>query len=227
MDVTSALLYACSSSEGVDMSDHTTALAPLGVGHFNSPGLIDLGLPIDMGLLSEALVYYDQVLLFAENQQQFGHLVGWFMKRNLFSKFLDMLHDGDLQVYYNAFRTNVYVKGDHIEPINIVEKLEHKPDCFIERFLGNEAVKKEFPRRSLRYDLRDALNGKVVKAKVDEFGADGLQNAKRDFLDPRRCTLLLQAVVDEIYRVNSLGRPPEVKATIRPLENESGVVGIT
>lgn len=106
-------------------------------------------------------------------------------------------------------------------------QLEHKPDCFVERFLGNEAVKRQFPSRGLLYDLRDALNGKVIEVKVDEFGAEGIENAKRDFLDQRRCALLLQAVVDELYRVKSLGRPPEVQPTIRPAENESGLVRVT
>ncbi|MGB7922634.1 MAG: hypothetical protein WCF57_05260 [Pyrinomonadaceae bacterium] len=209
------------------MSDHTRALVPVNAGHFNSPDLVDGNQPIDMGLMAEALIYYDQVLFMPENQALFGEVISWFLERGLYSKFLDLLREGDLQVYCNAFRTTVYVEGEHVEPINVVEKIEQKPNCFVERFLGNEDVKRRFPKRKMLHELRDIIEGKVIEAKVDEFGLEGIENAKRDFLDPRRCTLLLQAVVDEIYRIRSLGRPPQVQATIQPISGEDGLVRVS
>lgn len=198
------------------MSDHTRALVPIGSGLFSSPGLEMQNQSVDIGLLAEALIYYDQVLLHVENQQQFADLVSWFLHRNLYSKFLDLINESALEIYNRAFRSNIFLDQGHAEYINIVEEVEHKPYSFFERYLESDVVRSRFPRRRQLFELREALVGKVIEAKVEEFGIEGLENAQRDFLDPRRCALLLQAVVDELYSIKSLGKPPEVRASIVP-----------
>jgi hypothetical protein len=198
------------------MSDHTRALVPVGTGLFSSPELEERNQSVDIGLLAEALIYYDQVLLGVENQKQFGDLLDWFLERGLFQKFLDLLNEDSIQIYNRAFRTNVFVDANRVDVINSIEEVENEPYSFFKRYLGNEEVKGRFPKRKLLYGLREAVIGRLIEHKAEEFGKEGAENAKRDFLDPRRCPLLLQALIDELYRLKSLGEPPEVKASIAP-----------
>jgi hypothetical protein len=202
------------------MSDHSRALVPIASGLFSSPELEEREQSVDIGLLAEALIYYDQILLNVDNQKQFGDLISWFLNRDLYTKFLDLLNEGTIQIYNRAFRTNVFVDGENAQVFNNIEEVEKEPFSFFKRYLGNDEVTARFPKRKQLYELREAAVGKVIEVKVEEFGRAGIENAERDFLNPRRCPLLLQAVVDELYRVKALGPPPEVRASIIPVHAE-------
>lgn len=206
------------------MSDHTRALVPVGTGLFASPELEAADSAVDIGLLMEALIYYDHVLVNFENQKQFGAFINWFLERNSLGRLFELFEDGTLQIYNRAFRTNPFVDGNNVELINIVEQVENEPDSFVKRYLSHEEVTRRFPRRRQLYELRRLLQGRVLENRVEEFGREGLANAERDFLNPRRCRLLLQEVINEIFRVRSLGTAPKVDAQIIPLdEAESSV----
>jgi hypothetical protein len=53
--------------------------------------------------------------------------------------------------------------------------------------------------------------------KADEIGASAIENAYQDFLNPERNSLMTQQLVNEIYRIKSLGKPPRIQARIRDL----------
>lgn len=63
------------------MSDHPVALVPLGSGYTQSMDLFARGRPIDTGLLAEALVYYDRVLINVDNPEKFSQLISWLVQQ--------------------------------------------------------------------------------------------------------------------------------------------------
>ncbi len=46
-----------------------------------------------------------------------------------------------------------------------------------------------------------------------------VENARMDYLDPRRNSLLVQALIDEAYKFLGLGAPPTVTASIEASSN--------
>ena len=70
------------------MSDHVTALVPIESWCYNSPVLRANGSTVDLGLLAEALIYYDRVLINVANPLQFAEMLNWFIAQNKFEDFL-------------------------------------------------------------------------------------------------------------------------------------------
>ncbi|HWP93383.1 MAG TPA: hypothetical protein VNN20_14410 [Thermodesulfobacteriota bacterium] len=80
------------------MSDHTTALVPLESWCYNSPELRASGKSIDVGLLVEALIYYDRVIVNVGNQPQFAELLNWFIAQKKYNDFLALVNDGVIRI---------------------------------------------------------------------------------------------------------------------------------
>jgi hypothetical protein len=66
------------------------------------------------------------------------------------------------------------------------------------RFLYHQTVEEVIPERRHRSALYEALRGKVIEVKANDFGAQHIDVATRDFTDPRRNALIIQAFVDEL-----------------------------
>jgi len=102
------------------MSDHSFALVPLGSGYVQSTDVFARGRPVDTGLLAEALIYYDHVLISVENPVQFSQLISWLVQQGLtVSNIVALFRDGTFGVYDFAFTTNPYVNLDGPEGIRI------------------------------------------------------------------------------------------------------------
>jgi hypothetical protein len=199
------------------MSDHSRAFVPVDTGAHSSPELTLKERSVDTGLLAEALVYYDQVLFNVTNAHQFADLVSWLIQQGLpFERLLDLLREETLRVYYYAFYTLPFVNDNVIDLWNINDKVMQKPNSFAERFLNFDGLRRCFADSRQMDQFCAALDGRVIEVKAEEFGGDGIANAWRDFLDPRRSALIVQELVDELYRLGDLGRPPEVRARINP-----------
>lgn len=96
------------------MSDHSVALVPVAAGYFQSPELFARGRTVDTGLLAEALIFYDRVLVHVDNPHQFADFVSWLTQQGLKrSDLLRLLREGSIQIYNYAFTTN-----PHVEPAN-------------------------------------------------------------------------------------------------------------
>ncbi|HMH42958.1 MAG TPA: hypothetical protein VK557_05710 [Pyrinomonadaceae bacterium] len=130
-----------------------------------------------------------------------------------------MFRDGTLQVLNFAFTTNPYVEfresGLHIHGLyNFQDQAMLKPNSFVERFLGFEPLRGCFTDRSQYDDFCHALEGRVIEVKADDIGAAAIDNAWQDFLNPERNELMAQQLVNEIYRIRRMGKPPKVKVTV-------------
>jgi hypothetical protein len=199
------------------MSDHSRALVPVDTGPYSSPEVADKGRSVDTGLLAEALIYYDQVLVNVTNAHQFADLVSWLIQQGLaYDRLVELVREGVLRVYYYAFYTLPFVDNNVVQLWNITDETMKKPNSFAKRFLNFEGLRKCFSDARQMEQFCEAMNDTVIEVKAEEFGADGINNAWRDFLDPRRSALIVQELVDEVYRLKSLGRPPEVKTIIKP-----------
>jgi hypothetical protein len=205
------------------MSDHSLAFVPLGTGYVQSTDLFARGRPVDTGLLAEALIYYDRLMISVENPHQFSSLVSYLIQQGLTVANINALfRDGVFGVYDFAFHTNPYVDfqpdGIKIHGLyNLQDQTMLKPNSFVERYVEFEPLIKVFDNRANYNEFTAALEGRVIEVKADEIGASAIENAYQDFLSPERNSLMTQQLVNEIYRIKKLGKPPKIQAYVQNL----------
>ena len=197
------------------MSDHALALVPIESWAYASPELLRAGRSIDVGLLAEALIYYDKILVNFSNQPQLAELITWFLQRDCFPELLALISDGTIGIYEYSFASTAVWSQDRQLYIlmNIQNERQKEPNTFEERFLYHESVQGCLQNNTQREALIGTLRGRVIEVKADEFGS-AITNADEDHQNPQRAALHVQALVDEVYSLHSLGSPPEVRATL-------------
>jgi len=202
------------------MSNHSKALVPLESWSYNSPEIRHVGKSVDIGLMAEALIYYDQVLVNVATQPQLAELINWFVAQNRYSDLLSLFKDDTIKLYDYGFRTAAFLDASNNTYIimNEQDPLSAQSNTFEQRFLYHQSLDSCFRNSRERIKLYRALRGKVVEAKAKDFGPS-IDNARSDHLDPRRSALLVQALVDEIYPYLGLKTPPTITTTIESLEN--------
>jgi len=200
------------------MSNHSKALVPLESWCYNSPDIRLGGNTIDIGLLAEALIYYDQILINVTNPLQFAELVRWFVVRKNYSDLISLFDDETIKVYDYSFYTAAIKseeKGSYLI-MNMEDQVQKQSNTFEQRYLYHESLDDCFRNSRERKKLYRTLRQKVIEVKAQDFGRS-IDNARLDYLDPRRNALLLQALVDEIYPLLTLDKPPTIIATIEKL----------
>jgi hypothetical protein len=195
------------------MSDHASALVPVRSWCYMSPGLQHSGKPIDIGLFAEALIYYDSVLVTLPDKWAFLEFVSWFVERGKYGDLIALLEDEAIKFYYYSFfSASVQRDGEYFIQ-NLQEKRAEDLSMFDLNCLATQSLGQVLPRTRQRAQLRRAIRGRVVEAKAGDFDR-AIENARRDFQDPDRCALLLQALLDEIYPMLGLKAPPKAKSRI-------------
>ena len=187
---------------------HSAALVPLESWAYNSPEIRYVGKSVDIGLMAEALIYYDQVLVNITNQPQFAEFLNWFIVQNKYSDLIALFKDETIKLYDYSFATAAILDTtrDSYIIMNIQDSVQEKPNTFEQRFLYHESLNSCFKSSRERVRLYKALRGRVIEIKANEFGPS-IENARQDYLDPKRNALLLQALVDEVYPSLGLGIP--------------------
>jgi len=198
------------------MSDHSRAFVPIETWVFNAPELASRGISVDVGQLAESLIYYDQVLFNVSNQPQFARVLQWFNDQGKLDTLLSLVTSGDVQFYEYSFVTAPLYDPtiDKYHLVSIQDEEQAKPDSFEKRFLYHRDIEAVIPKGRARQRLYQAFRGRVIEAKADAFG-DYINEARRDFSDPERTALIVQAFVDEIYAIHGRGRPPRVESTVK------------
>lgn len=197
------------------MSDHSKALVPLETWTFASPELAAGGKLIDIGLFAEALIYYESLLVNVGSQQQLAALIGWFVDQNSLDQLLALLTDGTITLVDFSFLTTAIKIGSDFAIWNVQDVVQARPGTFDQRFLYHDAIRGVLPKSRHRERLLKACRGKVIELKADQFER-GTENARLDALDPARERLVIQALVDEAYRIRGKPLPPRVEATVTP-----------
>jgi hypothetical protein len=205
------------------MSDHTSTLVPIESWCYLSPELRHKGKHIDIGVFAEALIYYDRVFVIPTNEVQFAEFVSWFVKQDKYSDFIALLKDGIINFYYYAFISTAVKHEGMYHLMNIQDEEQARAPVFEQRFLTRARLEQFLPHARQRARLYQAISGRVVEVKAEEFGA-GVKNAEQDYRNPERAALIVQALLDEVYPILGLRQSPIV--TCKVIEN-SGKTHLT
>lgn len=203
------------------MSDHTRALVPLESWAYASPELRFEGRRVDLGLMAEALIYYEVAIINVTNADQFGELLSKLASEGALSDFLELCEAGEILVYDYSFLTTAILKDGVYSLWNIQDPIQAQPNTFHQRYLYQPSLEGLFPKARHRKRLYRALRDRVTEVKADQFGA-AIENARADFDDPDRNAIIVQAVVDELYALRRLDSPPYVKAMITDRPDGTG-----
>jgi hypothetical protein len=201
------------------MSNHKQTLVPISTWCYCSPELGYKGYALDIGLMAEALIYYENVFINITNQPQFASFIEWFVKQGKYDKFLSLVSDGTIQFYDYSFQTAAVTKDGVMSIWNIQDTVEEKPNTFDQRFLYHKSVQAVLPTGRKRKHFYTALRDRVIEVKASEFEIS-IENARRDAREPRRNALILQSFVDELYRFRGLGHSPQIEVNVVPSINE-------
>ncbi len=218
-------------------SDHSTAIVPLQSWVYESPALRRDRTPIDVGLLAEALIYYDRVLLIPvtevpsatvtgpadiaaasgepfdrEWRRSFVRLIEWFVARGAYPDLVKLFSAGVLSVYHYAFYTIPVLKDGMYSCWNMQDEDEERGnETFIRRFLSGREFEAIVPRGRHREKLFRALDGHIVELHANQF-ATAVDNARTDFSDPLRASLAVQCLLDEFRESLPSGLQHDVSA---------------
>ncbi|MEE9443951.1 MAG: hypothetical protein V3V99_14905 [candidate division Zixibacteria bacterium] len=196
------------------MSDHSKAIVPIESWCYSSPEVRYKGISIDIGLMAEALIYYDRIYLNVSNQPQFAEILKWFIKQGMYQELLQLMKENIISVYEYSFATApVNHSGSYIL-VNVQDELQQEPNTFGQRFLEHEDVRACFDSPADIQGLHDALENGVIEAKASDYG-HAVENAKADFDDELRLANLLQTFLDEVYPILGWGKPLDVSVTVK------------
>jgi len=202
------------------VANHNSVLVPIETWAYSSPSLRSTGNLIDIGLFAEALIYYDCVIVNPTNQPQFSRFIQWFINQNRLDDFYALLQEGNLKIYDYSFMTTVIEKEGSYFLCNIQDQTQAKENTFEQRFLYHPEIGGLFLKQRHRRKLYRALRENVIEVKSEEF-SNAIENAREDYKDPRRNSVVLQSFVDELYKYQKLGHPPKVDAKVTPSSDGS------
>ena len=205
------------------MSDHASTLVPIESWCYLSPELRHGGASIDIGLFAEALIYYDRVFVIPGNEVQFADFISWFVRQDKYSDLIALLKAGIINFYYYAFISTAVKHEGVYHLMNVQDTEQAEMPVFERRFLTRERLGQSLPHARQREKLYQAISGRVIEVKADEFGS-GVKNAEQDYRNPERAALIVQAFLDEVYPILGLRQSPIV--TCKVIEN-SGKTHLT
>lgn len=195
------------------MSDHSTALVPIETWAYGSLDLRANSVSIDKGLLAEALLYYDHVVVNVTTQSQFAAMLGWFLEQGEFDTLIRLIEDDTLRIYDYAFSTTaIRVPDGSYALMNVQDNLQKEPNTFERRVLYHDAVS-EVLSGSQRRRLYGVLRDRVIEVKAADYET-GVFAAREDLWNPDRCNLILQAFVDSLYDFTRTRPVPRINVQI-------------
>lgn len=200
----------------IRMSAHSSTLVPLESWCYNSPEIRRSGSQIDIGLLAEALIYYEGILLEPGNEPQFAELLRWFECQGRLDDFRTLLADKTIRIYHYAFISSAvcYESRDTWDVLNIQDpEQSSNPQSFIAKYFRNRDVCEVLPHARQRERFIKAIQDGLVEVKAGDFGA-AIKNALSDFLEPERSAFLLQSLLNEVHPLLGFQRPQQIKARI-------------
>ena len=133
---------------------------------------------VDIGLIAESLLYYDEVLLNFTSQPQLAEFLSWLAPRrgssrtqDSFAAFLDLLKEGAVGFYdYSFHATPVLVQPSGMyDVVNLTDRLQDQPNSFNDRYIRHESVKAVVSSEQLAM-LTAASTGRSIEVKASEFG---------------------------------------------------------
>jgi len=195
------------------MTDHSKTLVAFETWSFAGPELKAAGVSVDLGLVAEALIYYETVYLNVETQPHLSALIRWCVDQGALNELLELLDTGTLRLLdFSFITTAVQVEGEY-QLLNLQDAIQAQPGSFDQRYLYHSEIERVLPKSRHRAKLIRVCRGKVIELKAAQCGR-GVDNAHRDALNPERVALVVQSFVDEAYRLSGRGAAPIIKARV-------------
>jgi len=208
------------------MPPHETAFLPIHTWTYSSPDQARQGRTIDIGLLAEALLYYEQVVIEMTDGPDLPEFVSWFDQQDRLVDLLAMLEDRTITFYgYDYMLKPLKITGGGVSTHAVTKFLtagEKGNECWAFMNAFADGFAKQFNYEYFVDRFRTLLPERFIVSKSSEFDS-GLDNARHDFDDARRCGIIFQAFVDKLYKMRSLGRPPEIKVDIGPIIGQQAI----
>ena len=110
------------------MADHSAAIVPLETWAYASPSLRSEGIQVDIGLMAEALIYYDTIQINVTNQPQFADVIDWFNRQGAIDYLTGLLRDGALGIYDYSFMTSAIDNAGTFSIWNLQDTPSSRPE---------------------------------------------------------------------------------------------------
>ena len=185
------------------MSSHKIALVPIETSAFTSPDLANRKQSVDTGLLSEALVYYEQLLVNVSNEPQFAALIQWFDERGKFSDLVALIEEGTITFFHYAFFPAPVLHDGSYNLVNIQDEEQAKGNTF-RRAFAHKSFRDAIPDPRKREQLERAIDGRVIEVRSEAFST-AIETTREDFANQALHTRALQAVMEPLF---SLAKKP-------------------
>jgi hypothetical protein len=188
------------------------------------------GRKADTGIFAESLIYYDSVYVHVDNPEQFAGFISLLVQQGLSYEALNELVEEGALRFLNTVMAMPFM-GHGLGPRTIVsgfytiqEKAMDDPGYFTKRFLEFAGLRNSFSNLGgLNQQAFDKFCQLAEKTAVtfshDDIGQSIADDAYRDFLDPDRCKLITKNILNELYRINQLGKVPDFKVEIREIDS--------
>ncbi len=201
------------------INKHTAVLVPLEVWAFSSPHLVNAKKHIDLGLLAEALIYYDQVLFSINTVEEFEELVEWFSSQGKLDLFFSLLREKTLCPFYYHFMTSAINKHGIFSIWNINTPQENSQSDFL-RLVVYKSNLARFMNSRKRAQLYKITEENLITELVEGYDPP-VENSRSALKQAERIDLLTQAYVDHIFKnFQPDVKPPEIHSTIVNPEND-------
>ncbi len=193
---------------------HSSAIIPLETWAFSSPQLYVAGREIDIGLFCESLIYYETVYITPGNPHLFACFLKWFSDQGKLEELRALVAAGIVKVYDYAFISTAIQKDGLYTIWNIQDEKQAAGSTFEQRYLYNAEVERILPAKPRhRSKYYAAFRNSVLSVRADQFDK-ALEDARADMEDSTRATIVIQALVDEIYQMKKIRDVPQVRATV-------------
>lgn len=212
------------------MADHSITLAPVATGFFQSPDQKVKGRTVDVGLLAEALVYYDSIYVHVDNHEQFADLISLLIQHGLtYDQLCQFVEDGILRFFVTVWMAPVMGFGRHDMVSGLYglrEEAMNDRNYFANKFLESEGLRSSFTEfGDFKKSYFDRFCNSVEKTTVsftnDEICDGVIENAYEDFLNPKRNKLIVRNLLKAVYEANGLGKPPFVRVSIKEVLSDN------
>ncbi len=207
------------------MSNHKIALVPLATGYFQSPELLSRGIKADIGLFAESLIYYDSVYVQLDNPEQFAAFIKLLLRQGLtYKKLIELVEKGILRFLVTGWIMPFSATGNPKVISSLwfgIEDSMNKPDYFENKYLNFSGLKSDFLnvndyRKFCKYSKETA-----ILLSDDNFTTGLIDNAFDDCFDIERYKLISKNILEELYRINDLGKVPDFEIKISELNADN------
>jgi hypothetical protein len=154
------------------------------------------------------------------NQPQLAEFINWFVSQKKYEVLLSLFQDETIKLYDYSFATAAVLDAatDSYITVSLQDSIQEQPNTFERRFLYHESLNACFKNSRERINLYKALRGKVIEVKAKDFGSS-IENAKADYLNPKRSAMIVQSFIDEVYPLLKLDNVPTITANIEAVQN--------